>query len=290
MQGIYNILVTPLTKEGEVDETSLRNLVDFQISTGIEGLTIVAILGEGQKLTDSEWAQVVDVVIDQAKDRVPVIVTVTHQSTKIVVDRIKQATEAGAAGIMAAPPMNLKNLDAVGDFYRIVGEASSLPVVVQDEPATTGVIMPASFLANTGHSIIKLEEAPVPQKITRILQNNPDMKIFGGLGAQYFLEELDRGAVGTMTGFSMTEVLVSIYNDYVSGKKEQAAETFFKHIPLIRFEFQVGVGLAIRKEVLRRRGIIASAEIRSPGMRMDAQSQEELTRVLDLVGLSTSVA
>ena len=288
MQGIYNILVTPFTKDGDVDETSLRNLVDFQISCGVAGLTIVAILGEGQKLGDSEWAFVVDTVMDQVKGRVPVLVTVTHLSTKIAIERIRKAEEVGAAGVMAAPPSMLRNLDSVGDFYRALGEATSLPIVVQDEPATTGVIMPASFLANTGHPIIKLEEAPVPQKLSRILQHNSETKIFGGLGAQYFLEELERGAVGTMTGFSLTEVLVSIYDDFTAGNRDRATETFFKHIPLIRFEFQLGVGLAIRKEVLRRRGIIACSEIRSPGIRLDAQSHDELTRVLEHVGVSAS--
>lgn len=286
MQGIYNILVTPFTENGDVDLDSLKSLVDFQLSAGVSGLTVAAILGEGSKLTDEEWNTVVKTVIDHVDGRVPVVVTVTHASTRIVIERTRVAAELGGAAVMAAPPVLLRNLDAVSDFYRQLGEASSLPIVVQDEPATTNVILPASFLASTGHKYIKLEEYPVLQKLTSILKINPDMQIFGGLGGQYFLEELGRGAVGTMTGFALTENLVNIYNDFTSGNIERAEDTFFRLIPLIRFEYQVGVGLAIRKEILRRRGIIKTAEIRSPGMRMDQQSHKELTRILEYVGVN----
>lgn len=281
MKGIFNILITPFDQDSEVDESSLRSLVDFQVDAGADGLTIVAILGEGGKLTDGEWADVVTAVIDQANDRIPVVVTVSHQSTKVVVDRARFAAEAGAAAIMAAPPQMLRNLDSVKDFYKTLTAASTIPIVVQDEPANTEVILPASFLATVGHDMIKLEEPPVPQKLTKILEQNPNAQIFGGLGGQYFLEELERGAVGTMTGFALTEVLVSIYNDFNSGNRDAARATFFKFLPLIRYEGQKGVGLAIRKEIMKRRGVIASAEIRSPGQRLDAQSHDELGRLLD---------
>lgn len=289
MQGIYNILVTPFTDSGEVDIDSLKSLVDFQLSAGVSGLTVAAILGEGSKLTDDEWHLVVKTVIEHVDGRKPVVVTVTHPSTRIVIERTQMAANLGGAAVMAAPPVLLRNLDAVGEFFRQLGNASIVPVVVQDEPATTNVILPSSFLASTGHTYIKLEEYPVLQKISSILKINPDIKIFGGLGGQYFLEELGRGAVGTMTGFAATEVLVRIYDDFVTGKIDQAQDTFFKHIPLIRFEYQVGVGLSIRKEILRRRGIIKTAEIRSPGMRMDQQSHAELTRILDYVGVPMTI-
>lgn len=288
MDGIFNILVTPFDGDGEVDEDSLRELVEFQLAAGVNGLTIVAILGEGQKLNDAEWALVVDSVIEQVKGRVPVVVTVTHPSTRIVVDRARRAAEAGAAAVMAAPPTMLRNLDSVSEFYRTLGEASSIPIVVQDEPASTGVILPASFLATCGHAMIKLEEPPVPQKLTRILKQNPDARIFGGLGGQYLLEELERGAVGTMTGFALTEVLVSIYNDFTSGNHTQARETFYRHLPLIRYEGQLGVGLAIRKEILKRRGVIRCADIRSPGIKLDEQSRSELTQLLAYLNIDAA--
>lgn len=287
MKGVFNILVTPFDEQGDVDEAGLGNLVEVQLVAGVAGLTILAILGEGQKLSDAEWGLVMSTVLRLVDGRVPVVVTVTHPSTKVVVDRARAAAAAGAAAVMAAPPTMLRNLDSVADFYLTLGEASPIPIVVQDEPATTGVIMPASFLAGIGHPMIKLEEPPVPQKLSRILEHNPDAQIFGGLGGQYFLEELERGAVGTMTGFALTDVLVSIYTDFTAGNHDRARETFYRYLPLIRYEGQPGVGLAIRKEILKRRGVIRCAAIRSPGMRLDRQAHAEVAQLLEQLQVPT---
>lgn len=289
MRGVFNILATPFDEHGEIDEVSLRNLVEFQIATGVSGLTILAILGEGQKLADAEWDLVASSVLEQVGNRVEVVVTVTHPSTRVVIKRSERAAELGASAVMAAPPTLLRNLDAVSAFYESLAEASPIPIVVQDEPASTGVIMPPSFLAGLGHPMIKLEEPPVPQKLSRILELLPDAQIFGGLGGQYFLEELERGAVGTMTGFALPNVLVSIYDDFLAGNHDRARETFYRYVPLIRYEGQPGVGLAIRKEILKRRGAIQCAAIRSPGIRLDEQGKAEITRLLADLDVATLV-
>lgn len=286
MKGVYNIMATPFDEQGLIDEESLRNLVEFQLKAGAMGLTILGIMGEVHKLSDRERDLVTDVVLNQVAGRVPVVVTTTHGGTPVVVEMSKRAEAKGAAGIMVSPPTNLRNLDAVADFYRTVMSAVKIPVVVQDEPVTSGVTMPASFLATVGSPFIKLEEPPVPQKLSRIREKNPEAKIFGGLGGQYFLEELERGGVGTMTGFAFTEILVKIYNEFTSGNHAAARETFYRHMPLIRYEGQAGVGLALRKELLRQRGAIRCSDIRSPGIKVDAQAKKEIAQVLEYVGLA----
>lgn len=285
MKGVFNILATPFDEQGRIDDESLQSLVEFQIKAGAAGLTILGIMGEVAKLSDSERDHVTRVVLEQVNGRIPVVVNTTHTGTHVVIEISQRVAAMGAAGIMLAPPTNLRNLDSVADFYRSVAAAVKIPVVVQDEPVTTGVIMPASFLAGLGLPYIKLEEAPVPQKLSRIREQAPDAQIFGGLGGQYFLEELERGAVGTMTGFAFTEILVSIYTDFTAGRHAEARATFYTHMPLIRYEGQAGVGLAIRKEILRRRGAIRCAAIRAPGMRLDAQALREIDSVLGYVGL-----
>jgi 4-hydroxy-tetrahydrodipicolinate synthase len=210
INGVFNILATPFTEKGHVDEESLQSLVDFQLKAGAVGLTILGIMGEVSKLSDAERDLITRAVINQVNGRVPVIVNVTHTGTRLVIETANRVAEQGAAGVMVAPPTNLRNLDAVVDFYRAISESVQIPIVAQDEPVTTGVILPASFLANLGLNMIKLEEAPVPLKISRILDKNPDARIYGGLGGLYFLQELERGAVGTMTGFAYTEILVNI--------------------------------------------------------------------------------
>jgi 4-hydroxy-tetrahydrodipicolinate synthase len=280
LKGVYNITVTPIDGNDRIDEESLRRVVDFQIEKGAHGLTILGLLGEGQKLSDAERDLVTKTVMDQVGGRIPVVVTTSHMSPSVVIERSKQAQELGAQGVMVAPPTLLRNMDAVAQFYATLKAELSLPVVVQDEPVATNVIMPASFLATSGLPIIKLEDPPVPQKITQILAKNPDAQIFGGLGGQYFIEELERGAVGTMTGFAFTEALVEMYDSYNAGKHDEARQLFYKYAPILRYEGQANVSVSIRKEILRRRGAIANADIRSPGAKLDKPGMEELTKLL----------
>jgi 4-hydroxy-tetrahydrodipicolinate synthase len=194
---------------------------------------------------------------------------------------------------MCAPPTNLRNLDAVFTHFRRVAEGLRIPVVVQDEPVQTGVPMPAAFLARLcneieGCAAIKLEDAPTPPKITQVLgQLQGEIPIFGGLGGAQFYYELRRGAAGTMTGFAFTEILVAIHRRHAGGDVEGAREIFFRYLPLIAYEAQPQVGLALRKELLRRRSAIASATVRHPAMRLDVAALTELDELLaqlDLTG------
>ncbi|HVC30386.1 MAG TPA: hypothetical protein VND24_04300, partial [Steroidobacteraceae bacterium] len=168
----------------------------------------------------------------------------------------------------------------------------SLPIVVQDEPVQTGVLMSAAFLARLcdeleGCAAIKLEDAPTPQKVTQVLaQLQRPAPVFGGLGGAQFYYELRRGAAGTMTGFAFTEILVSIYQQHSSGDIDGARATYYRYLPLLAYEAQPQVGLALRKEILRRRGAIASATLRHPAMRPDVAALGELDEILAKLGLS----
>lgn len=290
LKGVFNIMATPFDESGRIDTESLDNLVEFQLKAGAAGLTILGIMGEFNKLTEAERDLVTERIIRTVNGRVPVVVGVTHTGTYVVQEFSRRAEALGVAGVMVAPPVNLRNLDAVFEFYRAVHNAVNIPVVVQDEPVTTGVIMPPSFLARLVQEFercrwIKLEEAPVPPKITKILALAPQAQVFGGLGGQYFLQELQRGAVGTMTGFAFTELLVAIEQAHREGWADEARDLFYRHLPLISYEGQAGVGLAIRKEILKRRGAIRHAGIRAPGVAVDAAGRQEIADVLAYVGL-----
>jgi 4-hydroxy-tetrahydrodipicolinate synthase len=177
-----------------------------------------------------------------------------------------------------------------------VARAIQIPIVLQDEPATTGVLMPASLIVQLARAVeripyVKLEEPPTPVKVSQIRRlGGEGLVIFGGLGGQYFLEELLRGAVGTMTGFAYPEILVAIEAKVRASKTKEAALLFHRYLPLIRYEGQSGIGLAIRKEILRWRGAIRCAAIRMPGMRMDEDTRLELHTLLDLLGLGPDFA
>jgi 4-hydroxy-tetrahydrodipicolinate synthase len=291
--GIYHIMATPFEPDGALDTRGLPRLVEAALATGIRGLTVLGIAGEAHRLTDDERTRVVDGVVAAARGRVPVVVGVSASGTHVACAFARMAREHGADAVMVAPPAGTRNLDAVADYYAAVAKAAGLPVVVQDEPVTTQVTMPAAFMARLcaeipGVQAVKLEEAPTPPKITRLraLLASP-LAVFGGLGGVYFFEELSRGADGAMTGFPYPEALHAIREHLRAGRRADARALFYRWLPLIRFESQPGAvpgtSIGIRKEILRRRGWIASAFVRPPTAAPDPATLEELTEVLAAV-------
>ncbi len=296
LHGVCTITLTPFTDDGDVDLEGIDSLTDYYLDSGVHGLTILGIMGEAHKLSDDERSAVMERYISAADSRIPVIVGCSAMATRVVIERAREAEEAGAAAVMVAPPNNVRNLDLVFEHYRRVAEAIAVPVVVQDEPVNTGVVMPAAFVARVVNEIegcryVKLEEAPTTIKITSLIQRIEDSRkragIFGGLGGMYFYEELARGAAGIMTGFAYQEILAHTYELFEAEKKREAQEYFFRYLPLIRFEAQLGVGgMGIRKEVFKLRGVIPSSHVRFPAPALDEETLGELEELVDLLGLA----
>lgn len=291
-RGVYNIMATPFDNAGELDPQSLGNLITFQIGRGVAGLTILGNLGEVRYLTDREREQVVDATLSLVAGQVPVIVGMGFSGAHATIYHARLAAKAGAAGLMVAPPAGVRGQEAIVDHYRRVGEATSLPLVIYDEPLSSGVVMAPATLARIveavpNATVIKLEEPPTPAKLTAIRKLvDARAQIFGGLGGAFFLEELARGADGTMTGFAFTEILVGIYQQFAAGKTEKARAIFDRYLPLIRYEAQPGIGLALRKEILRRRGAIRTSVLRPPAQPLDKETLAELEATLAAVGLA----
>ncbi len=290
--GVYAILPTPFADDGRLDLTSLERVVEFELAAGIHGLTILGILGEAHKLGEEERRQVVATVVRRTAGRVPVVVGASAPATDLAIRYGQEAEALGATALMVAPPVNLRGLEHVREFYRRVHDATQAPLVVQDEPVFSGVVMPATFLAALTDDLpraraIKLEELPSPVKVAQVrAAARQPVAVYGGMGGVYFYEELARGAAGTMTGFAFPEVLVAVYAAYAAGDRVAARTIFYRYLPLIRYEGQPGIGLALRKEILRRRGVIASATIRHPGPALDPQSRAELDELLDALDLA----
>ncbi len=292
--GIFHVMATPFTDGGDLDSAGLSRLVDSALATGISGITVLGIAGEAHRLTDEERRRVVEGVVKETRGRVPVAVGVSASGTHLATSFTRMAQEHGADALMVAPPAGLKNLDAVADYYLAVADASRIPLVLQDEPVTTQVTMPAAFLARLCGEIprieaVKLEEAPTLPKITRLREQLGNrVAIFGGLGGVYFFEELSRGADGAMTGFPYPEALKAIRDAFVAGRRDEARQLFYRWLPLIRYESQPGstpgTAIGIRKEILRRRGWIVSARVRPPAPILDEGTLAELTEIVRAVG------
>jgi 4-hydroxy-tetrahydrodipicolinate synthase len=292
LQGVLPITLTPFTDDGVVDEASIDSLVEDYLGAGAHGLTILGIMGEAAKLLDEERERVLRRYLQATAGRVPVVAGVSARATRMALDYARRAEDAGVAAVMLAPPDNTRNLDLVFEHFRVVAEAVSVPVVVQDEPVNTGVTMPAPFLVRLldeieGCRYLKLEETPTLPKITAVRQKTKrPVGIFGGLGGLYLYEELLRGADGIMTGFGFPQVLVGTYERFVAGERAQAQEYFFRYLPLIRYEAQLGVGgVTIRKQVFARRGAISSPHARFPAPPVDELTLAELDDLIAAVGL-----
>lgn len=290
-KGVYPILPTPFTKVGEVDVASIRTLIDFELKMGVHGLSILGFMGEAHKLALDERRTVIETVIDQAADRVPTWVGVRAFGAAGAIEQAREAEELGAESVFVAP-IGVQDDDVIFDYYAMVAEAVNIPLVIHDFPESFGTVLSPKLIARMANEIagvtcIKLEEPPVLQKLSKIRElTGEEFGIFGGLGGEYFIEELQRGANGIMTGFAFPEVLVRIYEQYRSGDEAAAAETFDKYVPLIRYEFQPKIGLAFRKHIYQRRGAIATTFIRKPGRTLDDTTRTELEAIIARVGLT----
>ncbi len=189
-------------------------------------------------------------------------------------------------------PIGVQNDQVIFDYYASVADALDIPVAIHDFPESFRTILSPELIARMANEIdgvqyIKLEDYPPLAKMSRIQTLAPDsIGIFGGLGGVYFLEELQRGSRGIMTGFAFPEVLLAVYEAFRSGDQAQAAALFDRYVPLIRYEFQPKIGLAYRKFVYHRRGIIDSPFIRPPGMQIDDYTRGELSAIVERVGLT----
>jgi 4-hydroxy-tetrahydrodipicolinate synthase len=291
LRGLCTITLTPFKADGSVDEASLRKLTDFYINLGVHGMTILGIMGEVHKLTENERLRVMEIVLEHNAGRVPVIVGCSSNSTDVSVYLSRKAEEAGATAVMIAPPQNLRNDSMLYKHYAKIAESTSIPIVLQDEPVTTGVILSPDFIAGLAEKVstiqyVKLEEAPTTIKITKILEKTNKLEIFGGLGGMYFYEELARGASGIMTGFAYPEILVKTYELFAGGLQQEARSYFYNYLPLIRFEAQLGMGgVAIRKETFKLRGAVDCSHVRFPSAPIDQKTMEELKDLIQFLDL-----
>ncbi|MDA0875667.1 MAG: dihydrodipicolinate synthase family protein [Bacteroidetes bacterium] len=289
-QGVLPILPTPFHSDGSVDETSMRRMIDFELEAGVHGVSILGFMGEAHKMAESERQLIVRATVEQAAGAIPTWVGVRAFGTAGAIEQAREAQELGADAVFVAP-LDIQNDDALFAHYGGVAAAVDIPVIIHDFPESFGTILSPGLIVRMANEIdnvnyIKLEEVPVLDKLTQIrAKANAGFGIFGGLGGEYFLEELQRGANGIMTGFAFPEVLVGIYNAFRAGDEDAAAGIFDRYLPLIRYEFQPKIGLAYRKFVYQQRGIIDTQYIRPPGRLIDDYTRKELSGIIHRVGL-----
>ncbi len=270
--GVYIISVTPFTDRGEIDFASADGMVEFYLSRGATGLTILGMMGEAPKLSVAESVAFSKYVVGRVAGRVPVVVGVSSPGFAAMRELARAVMDDGASGVMVAPGGALRTDDAIFRYFGQVAETlGGIPWVLQDFPQTTNVfIAPAVIrrVVDTDPSCVMLkhEDWPGLNKIS-ILREAAGMRrisILVGNGGLFLPEELRRGADGAMTGFAFPEMMSGVYAAHLAGDEQRASDLFDAYLPLARYELQPGPGLAVRKYILHKRGAIASPAQRRP--------------------------
>ncbi len=295
-RGVFAIPVTPFDDADNVDVPSLRRCVEFCIQAGAGGVVAPVNASEFFTLTEAERKQVVEVVVEQTAGRVPVVAGVTGSSTRVAVEMAHHAGRAGADSVMAMPPyVRHPGPEEIVEFYGAVANAAGLPVWIQNCVAPMGTPIGPALLARLlreipGVDYLKEETQFAPQVMTQVkaLAGDALNGMMGGMAGRYLLDEHARGACGTMPACEATDAHVAVWNALESGDEPEARRLFTQLLPLLNVEAMYS--FTVYKEVLYRRGIIATPRTRAPGAAtLDPPASRELDRILrDLAPLLTA--
>lgn len=272
-QGVYPVVPTTFSETGELDLDSQRRCLDFMIDAGSNGLCILANFSEQFVLSDVERETLTDVILRHVAGRVPVIVTTTHFSSRVCVERSCRAEEAGAAMVMVMPPYHGATIRVgegpIAAFYRAVSDAINIPIMIQDAPVA-GTPLSAEFLARLAREVeqvayFKIETPGAASKLREIIRLGGDaiQGPWDGEEAITLLADLEAGATGSMTGGGYPDGLAPIVADWLGGRREAARLGYERWLPLINYENRQG-GLLACKALMLEGGIIACDIPRAP--------------------------
>jgi 4-hydroxy-tetrahydrodipicolinate synthase len=290
-QGVFPIAPTPFTPHGAIDFTSIDRMTDFYRDVGATGLTVLGVLGEAPKLDGAEAIQVAERFIRRSGD-LPVIVGVSAPGFAAMRALALAAMNAGAAGVMIAPPNTLRTDEQIVTYYRqaVAAIGNDIPYVIQDFPLTFSVVMSPDVIRRIVTEtpscvMLKHEDWPGLEKISTLRRWEAEgslrpISILCGNGGLFLDFETERGADGAMTGYAFPDMLVEVVRFQKAGQRDAAHDLFDAHLPLLRYEQQPSCGLAVRKHVMAKRGIIACAAQRSPSINITEKARSEVDYLL----------
>ncbi|MFL2829791.1 MAG: dihydrodipicolinate synthase family protein [Candidatus Puniceispirillales bacterium] len=290
-KGVIAIATTPFDENNYIDYDSVESLADYYLESGVSGVTILGVMGEAHKLNIEEQKTLIKKYNDKLKDKVPVIVGVSNPGIDNLELLSKFSMDAGASGVMISGNNGLKNDDQIKIYFNQVLERTrDIPVCLQDYPPTTNVYFSETVINNLikDHPSIQMfkhEDCPGHNKLSRLIKYreeklNRNYSIFVGNGGLYVPQELRRGADGIMTGFAFIEMLVNVFDLFNNNSKENSEDLFDLYLPLIRHEQQFGIGLALRKFILQKRGVIKFSKVRAPGPALTYEDIQEMNNLL----------
>jgi 4-hydroxy-tetrahydrodipicolinate synthase len=296
-RGVYIIAVTPFDERGALDLDGTDRLIDFYAQAGADGLTILGMMGEAPKLAHQEAVEFARRVIARA-GKLPVVVGVSAPGLASLAALTNAVMGLGAAGVMIAPPGGLKGDDAIVSYFESCAEAiGPVPFALQDFPQANGLFIPVSVIERIAATcptfvMLKHEDWPGLDKLTALRARERHgmrrLSILSGNCGIFLPFELARGADGAMTGYAFPEMLVEVYRLMAAGRRSEAHDLFDAHLPLVRYEQQPAIGLAVRKYVLRRRGVLKSDTQRTPRLSVSRETAAEIDFTLERLERATA--
>jgi dihydrodipicolinate synthase/N-acetylneuraminate lyase len=272
-RGVFPVAPTTFTASGELDLASQKRCIDFMIDAGSNGLCILANFSEQFVLADDERELLTKTILEHVNGRVPVIVTTTHFSTRVCVERSRRAQAMGAAMVMVMPPYHGATIRVpeaqTFEFFAALSDALTIPIMVQDAPVS-GTVLSAPFLARMATEIehvayFKIETAGAASKLRELIRLGGDAieGPWDGEEAITLLPDLDAGATGSMTGGGYPDGIRRILDAYAAGRREDAIAEYTRWLPLINCENRQG-GLLSAKALMQEGGVIACEAPRHP--------------------------
>lgn len=290
LTGILPVAPTPFHADGRIDEDGMRRVLDCIIDQGVDAICILANYSEQFVLSDEERALLMRISLEHVAGRVPVIVTISHFYTGIVVERAKAAQALGASMVMMMPPYHGVGLvpgeAGIYEHFQAVSDAIDIPIMVQDAPLS-GCQLPVPLLVRMARelenvSYFKMEMPFAADKLAALIEAGGDHIVgpFDGEEAVTLLADLDAGCTGTMTSGLQCEHIGGIIRSYMAGDTDGALAQWTRCLPLINHENRQ-CGLRATKVVMKEGGVIGSDHVRHPLKPMSARTRD---RLLDLAG------
>lgn len=288
LTGILPVAPTPFHADGAVDEEGMRRVLDCMIDQGVDAICILANYSEQFVLSDAERETLTRVSLEHVGDRVPMIVTVSHFSTQVVIDRARAAQNMGASMLMMMPPYHGVGLvpppEGIFEHFAHVSDAIDIPIMIQDAPLS-GATLPVPLLVRMAKEIknvsyFKMETPFAADKLAALIETGGKDIVgpFDGEEAVTLLADLDAGCTGTMTSALQPELIRPIVTNYLAGDLDAALAGWRDCLPLINHENRQ-CGLRAAKVVMKEGGVIGSDHVRHPLQPMTQRTRDRLLQL-----------
>ena len=299
LKGVYPVLSMPFTKDREVDYDSLRNLINFLIGKGVDGLAIFGLNSEFYKLSDEEIKKITELLVDENMGRVKLVVGVGKPGTETTIKQARFCQGLGMDALIIFPPYCVPiSPKKLFDHYVDVSDSVDIPIIIQDSPKYSGVNMDLDFFIKLSEKCSNIKYAKIENqlsgpKISEIIESSKrKISVFAGKGGTHYIEHLQRGVCGIMPGCSIIELFVDIFNKFKNQEFLEAEKIFEEMATFLYLEDQeIEYYITSEKEMLAYRGIINSASSRRPCTILDKLSRklliEKLSRLMEMYKLES---